>query len=144
MVIYAKVRRMFYREHLPISEIQRRTSLSRNTIKKWLKEPDGAEPTYRRAKAAGKLTAYEPKLLTAYEPKLLLALKADAHRAKRDRRTALMLFEAIRKEGYTGCYSIVTDFVRRWRNDAATVSGASASSLSWARPSSSTGAKNGW
>lgn len=118
MVMYAKIRRMFYREHLTLSEIQRRTSISRNTLKKWLKAPDGAEPKYRRAKAVGKLTAFEPKLL--------LALEADAHRPKRDRRTALMLFEAIRKEGYTGRYSIVTDFVRHWRHDAATVTGRSA------------------
>jgi DNA-binding transcriptional regulator LsrR (DeoR family) len=34
MAMYAKIRRMFYREHLTISDIQRRTSLSRNTIKK--------------------------------------------------------------------------------------------------------------
>jgi len=31
---------------------------------------------------------------------------------KRDRRTALMLFETIKKEGYTGGYSILTDYVR--------------------------------
>ena len=37
MVMYAKVRRMFFREHVSISEIGRRTSLSRNTIKKWLR-----------------------------------------------------------------------------------------------------------
>ena len=39
MVMYAKIRRMFFREHLSVSEIRRRTSLSRNTIKKWLKAP---------------------------------------------------------------------------------------------------------
>ena len=31
MVMYAKIRRMHFREHLTISEIQRRTSLSGNT-----------------------------------------------------------------------------------------------------------------
>ncbi|MET3139040.1 transposase, partial [Undibacterium sp. GrIS 1.2] len=41
MGMYSKVRRLFYRERLSISEIQRRTSLSRNTIKKWLKEAEG-------------------------------------------------------------------------------------------------------
>jgi transposase len=43
MSTYAKVRRLFHRDHLSISEIQRRTSLSRNTIKAWLKvtSPDG-------------------------------------------------------------------------------------------------------
>ena len=50
MVMYAKIRRMFYREHLSISEIGRRTSLSRNTIKKWLKEPDEAVVKYQRAR----------------------------------------------------------------------------------------------
>jgi hypothetical protein len=36
--MFAKVRRLFHRDNLSISEIQRRTSLSRNTIKVWLKE----------------------------------------------------------------------------------------------------------
>jgi transposase len=118
MVLYAKIRRMFYREHLSISEIRRRTSLSRNTVKKRLKAPDGTEPRYRRGKAVGKVTAFEPTLL--------LALEADSYRPKRDRRTALMLYEAIRKDGYRGRYSILTDFIRGWRNEVATVTGRSA------------------
>ncbi len=40
LVMYARIRRMFFREHLSISEIQRRTSLSGNPIRKWLKAPD--------------------------------------------------------------------------------------------------------
>jgi transposase len=111
MVMYAKIRRMFYREHLPINEIARRTSLSRNTIKKWLKQPDEAATRYRRTPAIGKLTAFEPKLL--------MALKADSHRPKRDRRTALMLMTALQKDGFTGCYSLVTRFIRDQRNQTA-------------------------
>jgi len=118
MVMYAKIRRMFFREHLSISEIERRTSLSRNTIKKWLKAPDEAITRYQRAKATGKLTPFEPRLL--------LALEADAHRPKRDRRTALMLFAAIQKEGFSGGYTIVADFIRNWRNHATTVGAKSA------------------
>ena len=118
MVMYAKIRRMFFREHLSISEIERRTSLSRNTIKKWLKAPAEAVTRYQRAKATGKLTPFEPGLL--------LALEADTHRPKRDRRTALMLFAAIQKEGFSGGYTIVTDFIRNWRNHAATVGAKSA------------------
>ncbi|AEM48359.1 transposase, degenerate [Acidithiobacillus ferrivorans SS3] len=38
MVMYAKVRRMFFREHVSISEIGRRTSLLHNAIKKWLRQ----------------------------------------------------------------------------------------------------------
>ena len=37
MAMYAKVRRMRLRDGLSISEIARRTSLSRNTIKTWLR-----------------------------------------------------------------------------------------------------------
>jgi len=110
MVMYAKIRRMFFREHLSISEIARRTTLTRNTIKKWLRAADGSEPKYRRAKAINKLTPFEPKLL--------MALEADARRPKRDRRTALMLFKTIQQEGFTGSYSRVTQFVRLWRNQS--------------------------
>jgi transcriptional regulator with XRE-family HTH domain len=98
MVMYAKIRRMFFREHLSISEIARRTTLSRNTIKKWLKASDVTEPKYRRATAVGKLTPFEPKLL--------MALVADAHRPKRDRRNALMLFKEIKQDGFTGCFHV--------------------------------------
>jgi transposase len=37
-----------------------------------------------------------------------------------------MLFEAIKKDGYTGGYSILTDYVRNWRNGVTPGSGKSA------------------
>ena len=110
MVMYAKIRRMFFREHLSISEIARRTSLTRNTIKKWLKAADGTEPKYRRGPAQTKLKPFESQLI--------LALTADAHRPKRDRRTAVMLYEDIQKQGFTGCYARVTAFIRQWREQS--------------------------
>src|SRR5450830_909480 len=114
MVMYAKIRRMFFREHLSISEIARRTTLTRNTIKKWLKAADSSEPKYRRS----------PKLtkLTPFEPKILMALVADAHRPKRDRRNALMLFNEIKQDGFTGSYTRVTEFIRHWRNQSSAAS----------------------
>jgi transposase len=118
MGMYAKVKRLFYRERLSINEIKRQTSLSRNTIKKWLKEAEGIEPKYARPKAVGKITPYESRLQ--------LALQADAHRPKRDRRTALMLFKEIQKDGFTGSYSCVTRYLYRWRDQAAKVTGKSA------------------
>jgi DNA-binding transcriptional regulator LsrR (DeoR family) len=42
MEMLGKVRRMYYRDGLSRSEISRRTGLSRNTVKKWLKAPEGA------------------------------------------------------------------------------------------------------
>lgn len=118
MGMYAKLRRLFYRERLSISEIQRRTSLSRNTIKKWLKAGERVETKYVRSKSETKLSAYESTIQ--------LALQADSHRPKRDRRTALMLFDAIKKDGYTGSYSSLTRYIHTWRDVAAKVSSKSA------------------
>ena len=41
MAMIGKIRRMYYRDKLSLSEIARRTSLSRNTVKKWLRKPKG-------------------------------------------------------------------------------------------------------
>ncbi len=56
MATYAKVRRMRLREGLSISEIARRTSLSRNTIKSWLREPVRSEMKYQRPAGPKKIT----------------------------------------------------------------------------------------
>lgn len=115
MSMYAKVRRMRLRDGLPISEIARRTSLSRNTIKAWLKEPVKTEMVYRRAAA--------PKKIAAFEAWLSNALETDARRPRKQRRTALRLFEQIREQGFEGDYSRVTAFVRAWRAQGGTPSG---------------------
>ena len=108
MSMFAKVRRLFHRDHLTISGIQRQTGLSRNTIKAWLKITGSNDYKYHeRPKIYSKLTPYIPALL--------LALEVDARRVKRDRRTGLMLFEMIKKDGYIGGYSILTDYIRHWR-----------------------------
>ena len=107
MATLGKIRRMYFRDGLSISEISRRTSLSRNTIKIWLKKPAGAEPKYRRQSTPGKLSAFEVILIRA--------LTNDAQRPKRDRRTAKALFADLRAQGYTGGYTLVSDFVRDWR-----------------------------
>lgn len=108
MAMLGKIRRMYFRDKLSVSEIARRTSLSRNTIKKWLRSPDGAEPKYRRGRGEKKIGPFEAQLKKA--------LEADAHRPKRDRRTAKKLWEAIRAAGFTGNYCRVTEYVRQWRD----------------------------
>gem|GEM_PF-5814975 len=63
MSTYAKVRRLFHRDHLSISEIHRRTGLSRNTIKAWLKETSADAYKYpKRPQVNGKLTPFVPAL----------------------------------------------------------------------------------
>lgn len=92
MVMYAKIRRMRLRDKLDISEIARRTSLSRNTIKKWLRESDSHKVKYQRESVDTVITPYAVWIDTA--------LKTDSHRPKRDRRTAVKLFTEIKKQGF--------------------------------------------
>ena len=108
-----RVRRLFYRDGESLSEISRKTGFSRNTIKRWLKTAEGTEPSYRRSRHDTKIAPYAAQLIKA--------LETDAHRPKRDRRTALKLFGEIQAAGFTGDYSRVTEFVRRWRIEGGTV-----------------------
>ena len=109
MEMLGKVRRLYSRGKKSLHEIAKTTGLSRNTIRKWVRDPgEVAKPTYRRSKMPGKLTAFVPELE--------LALKADAHRTKQNRRTGKALFLQIKAAGYTGGYSRVTDFIRAWRD----------------------------
>lgn len=110
MVMYGKIRRMYFREHQSISEIARRTSLSRNTVKKWLRLPEGREPKYSRVEM--------PRKLKPFEGWLRQALEVDKHRRKRERRTAMKLFEDLREAGYTGGYSQLTAWLRGFRQAA--------------------------
>lgn len=107
MILYAKIRRMYFRDKLSINEIVRRTSLSRNTVKKWLRMPNGTEPMYRRNAM--------PTKLTPFEDQLKQALVTDSYRPKRDRRTALKLLDELQKAGYEGGYTQLTDYIRAWR-----------------------------
>ena len=91
MEMLGRVRRMYYRDRLSRSEIARRTGLSRNTVKKWLRAGESVEPHYRRARKPGKLSAFEGWLLKA--------LQADAGRLKRDRRTAKALYAELKAQG---------------------------------------------
>jgi len=118
MAMYAKVRRLYYREKLSLSEIARQTSLSRNTVKKWVKSPETVVPKYVRPTMTG--------LLTPYQSQIQLAVQADAHRPKRDRRTKRALFKEIQGDGYTGSYSTLNRYLCQWHDEAAKVSGKSA------------------
>ncbi len=103
-----KIRHMHFRGNVSINEIARKTSLSRNTVRKWLRAPSGTEVKYHKATA----------LKTIINPDktwLLQALKDDLLLAKRNRRSVRSLFSEILKQGFSGGYSCVTEFVRNWR-----------------------------
>ncbi len=108
MDMIGKIRRMHRRDKKTKRQISRETGLSRNTVAKWLDEVQPVEPKYRRE-------AVKATKLSAYEAELKQALKADAKRVKKERRTAKALFEQIKAKGYEGGYTRVTDFIRKWR-----------------------------
>ena len=107
MDMIGKVRRMHRRDKKSVREIARHTGLSRNTVGKWLEGPLEGQPKYRRGLQPGKPTVFHEALR--------LALTADDHRPKHERRTARALYAEIKAGGYAGRYTRVTDFIRGWR-----------------------------
>ena len=86
MEMLGKIRRMHLRDRLSLHEITKRTGLSRNTIRRWLRAPgETAPPTYRRDK--------RPSKLTAFHAALEQALKADSHRAAHPGSTLANLYD---------------------------------------------------
>jgi transposase len=106
--LIGKIRGMYFRDGKSISEIARLTSLTRNTIKKWLKRAQGTAPKYRRCEV--------PKKLTPYLASLTQALEVNAGRVKRERRSARALHAQLAGEGYQGGYTRLTDFIRTWQD----------------------------
>ena len=78
MAILSVIRRWHLREGLSIREIARRTKLSRNTIRKYLRDGT-AEPKYPKRSGASKLDTYAAKLAGW--------LKTEAGRGRKHRRT---------------------------------------------------------
>jgi transposase len=108
MEMLGKIRRLYLRDKLSLHEITKRTGLSRNTIRRWLRSPKAkVPPKYRRREGLVKLAGFCETVEQA--------LIADAHRAKQQRRTAKALFAQIKADGYVGGYSQLTAFIRGWR-----------------------------
>jgi len=105
----AKIRRMHLRDKLSIREISRRTNLSRNTIRQWLRQPNMVEPKYSQRPV---ISVVEP-----YFEQIRQWLKADSHRGKKERRTAMAIFNALKTQGYTGSYVRLAVWVRRLRQE---------------------------
>ncbi|MFM9928431.1 IS21 family transposase [Variovorax sp. H27-G14] len=107
MAMIGKVLRMHHRENKSVREIARATSLSRNTVRKYLRTPVAQPPKYLRKGASTKLAPFIETVK--------MALLADARRPKKERRTAKALLKQIAQAGYEGGYTQLTDFIRSWR-----------------------------
>jgi len=103
----AKIRRMHFRDGIPLRDISRRTGLSRNTIRRWLREPENENPHYPKRASAS--------IVDPWSEQLRLWLIVDLRRSKRERRTARQMYDALRVAGYEGSYQRVCAFVRQWK-----------------------------
>lgn len=88
-------RRLFYRDGLSLSEIERRTGLTRKTVRRWLNTAEETEPRYRRRPS-------EATKIAPFAEQLTKALETDARHPKRDRRTVLKLFRELQAVGFDG------------------------------------------
>ena len=108
MELLSVIRRWHYRDQMPIREIERRTGLSRNTIRKYLRS-DAVEV---RFKVPERLSRLDP-----FADKLSRWLEVEAGKGRKVRRTARRLHADLVVLGYNGSYARVAAFVRHWRTD---------------------------
>ncbi len=108
MAFLSIIRRWHKREHVPIREISRRTGVSRNTIRKYLRS-DVVEPRFQLPDRPSKLDPYAEKL-SAW-------LRREAGRPRKQRRTVKQLYGDLVSLGYDGSYNRVAAFARAWKEE---------------------------
>lgn len=108
METIAKVHRLFYRQKLSQREIAKQLNLSRNTVAKYLQQPTVEPPVYRRERT------HYPKLGSFLEI-LTERLQQEAELPKHQHLSARRHFEQLKDAGYSGQYSAVAVFIRKFR-----------------------------
>jgi transposase len=96
------------RKKMPIREIARRTGLSRNTIKKYLRAGI-VEPQFQSLDRPSKLDPFAEKL-TGW-------LVAEQRKSRKERRTAKQMHADLVQLGFDGSYERVASFVREWKGE---------------------------
>src|SRR5271170_4193061 len=106
MELLSVIRRWALRDQLSIREIARRTGLSRNTIRKYLRG-DVVEPAFRLPE--------RPSRLDAFAEKLSAWLKMESGRPRKQKRTIKQLHADLVALGFEGSYGRVAAFSRGWK-----------------------------
>ena len=106
MDLLSVIRRWAFRDHVSIREIARRTNLSRNTIRKYLRSGE-VEPKFKIPNRPSKLDAFADKLSNW--------LKLEAGKSRKHKRTTKQLYGDLLALGYDGSYSRVAAFARDWK-----------------------------
>jgi transposase len=102
-----KIRLWIHRDGKSIRQTAKELRISRNTVRKAVRSQQTAFTYQRRSQPR--------RALGAFIEWLQAGLSADKSLPKRERRSALVLFEQLQAEGYTGSYDSVRRFVRDWR-----------------------------
>ena len=108
MALLSIIRRWYLREEIPIREIERRTGLSRNTIRKYLRS-GAVEPKFK--------VPDRPSNLDPFADRLEAWLRIEAGKSRKQRRTARQMHNDLVKLGYRGSYGRVAAFVRAWKTE---------------------------
>jgi transposase len=108
MALLSVIRRWALRDQFSIREIARRTGLSRNTIRKYLRS-DVVEPKFK--------VPDRPSKLDAFGDRLADWLKAEANKPRKQKRTLKQLHADLVALGYQGSYGRVAAFARAWKAD---------------------------
>ena len=106
VALLSVIRRWHLRDGVAIREISRRTGLSRNTIRKYLRS-GVVEPRYPERQS--------PSQLDTFAPKLGLWLQTDSKKNRKQRRNLRQMHADLVALGYTGSYDRVAAFARKWR-----------------------------
>ena len=106
MALLSVIRRWHFREGMPIREIERRTGLSRNTIRKYLRA-GAVEPKFK--------VPDRPSNLDPFAEKLAAWLRVEVAKSRKQRRTARQMHTDLVSLGYVGSYGRVAAFVRAWK-----------------------------
>jgi len=106
MALLSVIRRWHFRDQMPIREIERRTGLSRNTIRKYLRAGT-VEPSFK--------VPERPSKLDPFAEKLSVWLRTEVTKSRKQRRTAKQMHADLVVLGYDGSYNRVAAFVRAWK-----------------------------
>jgi len=108
MALLSVIRRWALRDRVSIRAISRRTGLSRNTIRKYLRS-GAVEPKFK--------VPERPSKLDRLADKLAHWLKVEAGKSRKQKRTVKQLHADLVVLGYEGSYGRVAAFVRECKAD---------------------------
>jgi len=108
MELLSVIRRWAFRDQLSIREISRRTGLSRNTIRKYLRS-DVVEAKFKVPDRASKLDAFADKLSGW--------LKTETSKPRKQKHTLKQLHADLVALGFNGSYGRVAAFAHAWKDE---------------------------